>query len=302
MDIVARFQCEVFPFFDMLRSEGWENGMGEGLPRDIVAREDLTSGGETPGYRGTPADEWRDRLARPLAQLLLPFYRRYPYCGDCSLFHLNVRGAFSPLDMFFYNRIPKAANSTVSGVLARHSQFTRRFSDGGDKRRMLHPSQMTAAQVRALARGEVFRFTFVRNPYSRVLSAWQDKFLRDKPQRRRYAPMMECPPSEVPNFTQFCRFLDRGGLWRDAHWAPQTSLLLLPLSEFDFVGKIENFDRDMATVVARIWKIENPEPFDRRGPPRTDADTKIASVYTDEARAIVARLYAEDFSAFGYPV
>ncbi|MEZ5687130.1 MAG: sulfotransferase family protein [Paracoccaceae bacterium] len=246
----------------------------------------------------TPAQEWRDRLARPLAQTVLPFFRRYPYRGPCSLFHLNLRGAFSPTDRFFYNRIPKAANTTISKLLAKHSDYQRPWGSRGDKGRMLRPAHMTRAQVEALASGEVFRFLIVRDPYTRVLSAYQDKFLRKLRQVDRYGAMIESAPGEVPSFAAFCRFLDRGGVWRDAHWAPQSALMLLPLDAYDLIGRVETLDQDMATLVQRIWGIA-PEPVEFAGT-RTGASKAVEQAYDDESRAIVARLYRDDFELFGY--
>jgi hypothetical protein len=251
------------------------------------------------GFSLTPAEEWRDRLVRPLAQSVLPFFRRYPYRGPCSLFHLNLRGAFSPTDRLFYNRIPKAANSTISALLDRHSTYERPWGSRGAKGRMLRPAHMSRAQVAALAAGEVFRFIILRDPYARVLSAYQDKMLRNRRQVGRYGAMMGAAPGELPDFRSFCRFLDRGGLWRDAHWAPQSALMLLPLEEYDLVGRVETLDQDIATLLRKIWGIA-PEPVAFAGT-RTDAAEAVARAYDDESRAIVARLYRQDFELFGYP-
>ncbi len=247
----------------------------------------------------TPSRELKERLARGLANSLLPFFRRYPYRGPCSIFHLNVRGAYSPIDGLFYNRIPKAANTTVSGILAENSSYHRPFSGNRDKARMLRPAFMSRSQVDSLSTDAVFTFTVVRNPYARVLSAYQDKFLRGKPQLRRYASMMNCPDGQVPDFVEFCRFLDRGGLYLDAHWAPQSCLMLLPVPEFDLVAKVETLDRDMATIMNRIWGITPTEKLKKAGT-STGADGKLRAQYTDEAKDIVDRLYAGDFDAFGY--
>lgn len=243
-----------------------------------------------------PAEDPRDRLGRPLLRLLRPFYRRYPCESPVSIFHLDMRGAYSPQEPVFYNRIPKAANSTVMTVLAQHSTFSRAGATRA-KSRMLRPSRMTAAQVAGLAAGEAFRFTFVRDPYARVLSAYRDKILGAKRQLDRHFRV--APGGSVPTFTEFCRFLADRGLWLDAHWAPQADLLLLPPDDFDLIGRVETLDRDLTTVVARVFGATHDQG--RRAGPVTDATDRVASDYTDEARAIVARLYRRDFDIFGYP-
>lgn len=247
----------------------------------------------------SPAQDLRDRLARPLARAFLPFYRRFPYTGPCSLFHVNLRGAFSPVDGFFYNRIPKSANSTVSAMLAAQSGYHRPFSGAGAKHRMLRPAYMTASQVRKLRTPEVFAFTVVRNPFVRVLSAYQDKIGQAKPQLARYASQLDTPAGQVPDFAAFCRFLDRGGLYRDAHWAPQSALLLLPLEAYDFIGRVESLDADIAEIARRIWGAGTVVTAERAGP-RTDALARLRAAYCDETQEIVTRLYRADFDAFGY--
>ncbi|TCM82642.1 sulfotransferase family protein [Rhodovulum steppense] len=252
-------------------------------------------------YRTDPSQELSDRLARPLYRALYPFYRRYPYRGRVSLFHIEHRGAFSPEDGFFFNRIPKAANSTVARMLASHSDYCRPSRGKGDMGRMLRPQLMSRAHVEALASEAVFKFTILRNPYARVLSAYRSKIeLANNPVRlRRFAAMLGATPDTRPDFTTFCRFLDRGGIWRDAHWAPQTELLLLPLEMFDHIGRVETLEDDLALIARRIWGLDAPPLVERVGK-RTDAGATLDTHYSDEARAIVARLYAEDFTRLGY--
>lgn len=250
---------------------------------------------EAPGPH-VPGHDPRDRIGRPLLRLLRPFYRQFPHHGPVSIFTMDIRGAYSPQEQLFYNRIPKAANSTVMTVLAQHSGFSRAGATRA-KSRMLRPSRMTAAQVASLASGEVFRVTFVRDPYARVLSAYRDKILGAKRQLARHFGVE--PGGGVPTFTEFCRFLADRGLWLDAHWAPQADLLLLPPDSFDLIGRVETLDRDLATVVSRVFGATHVEG--RRAGPVTDAKDRVASDYTDEARAIVGRLYRRDFDLFGYP-
>jgi hypothetical protein len=246
-----------------------------------------------------PAEKFQDRLVRPVVNVALPFYRRFPYSGPCSLFHLNVRGAFSPTDGFFYNRIPKAANSTVSKALALHSNYTRMLPGRGDKGRMKRPSFMRPSEVSKIGTDAIFAFTVVRNPYSRTLSAYRDKILGRRRQTARFVPMMDETTDGVPSFVEFCRFLDRGGVYLDAHWAPQTDLMLLPLSLYNAIGKVESLDADMASILKGIWGNEVTTPLIQAGP-RTDARAHVQYAYDDECKAIVDKLYHADFRSFGY--
>lgn len=239
--------------------------------------------------------EWRERLGRPLLCTLRPFWRRHPPDSPVSIFELDIRGAFSPVDRFFYNRIPKAANTTLMHFLAERSTYSRPFVRR-EKDRWLRPSHMTTAQVEDLDAGRVFRFTFVRNPYSRVLSAYRDKIAQgDRLLVRHFG---RAAAGDRPDFTAFCRFLDAGGLYLNAHWAPQADLMLLPLDQFDLIGKVETMEADLATLSRNLWGVE-PGQVGRVGTV-TSATERLASDYTDEARSIVRRLYSRDFEVFDY--
>jgi hypothetical protein len=254
-----------------------------------------------PRYARDPAQELSDRIARAIYNRVYPFYRAFPHHGPVSLFQIEHRGAYSPPDRFFYNRVPKAANTSVIRMLASNSSYCRPRAGKGDKRRMLRPQLMSAADVRALTGPDTFRFTIVRNPFTRVLSAYLSKILLQKNSMRlrRFARMMDTDPATPPDFTKFCRFLANGGVWRDAHWAPQWALMLLPAEMYHHIGRVETLDDDLALVASRIWGADAIAPAPRLGM-QTNSGDALVTYYTDEAHDIVARLYSEDFRRFGY--
>jgi hypothetical protein len=244
-------------------------------------------------------DRTLNRSARGLAPQVLPFYRRHPCEGPLGLFTVDLRGAFSPEDGFFFNRIPKAANSTVMATLAACSDYRRSFARDRKKSRFLRPSRMSTADVARLGDGTL-RFTFVRAPYGRALSAFADKVLRRRRQARPFYDWLGRVGPEPPAFIDFLRFLDDGGAHGDAHWAPQADLMLLPVGGFDLVGKLETLDRDLGAVTERLFGTDAPLRIRRAGP-RTDSRRNLADAYDAEGLAIVNRVYAADFALFGYP-
>ena len=54
-------------------------------------------------------------------QRLNPFYQRYPFTSPVSIRSANDRGCVELEMGFFYNRIPKAANSSVLSSAAARS-------------------------------------------------------------------------------------------------------------------------------------------------------------------------------------
>jgi hypothetical protein len=223
-----------------------------------------------------------------------PFYQRYPYGGKLKILTADRQGLFDPDHEFFYNRIAKSANSTVTINLAQ-LKFRENFELPGAKKRLLQsdilrPSQLTIDQVDSIS--NVFTFTFVRNPYSRVLSAYLDKVATGKKNAGK--------DGSIPTFGEFCDLLEDGWLYADLHWAPQMSSLVMPACEFDFIGRVENFEQDFQKVWDRIGGGRQIGNTIHRSQGRTDATNKADDYYDGRSRRIVSSLYAEDFEAFGY--
>ena len=228
-----------------------------------------------------------------------PFYRRYPPPSGTRLSWIDARGAVDFEVGFFFSRVPKSANSFVMQELFKF-RSTEQEASAMVKKQYVKPSELRAGQLDAL--DGLFKFTFIRDPYTRTLSAYLDKIFR------RQKPIKSISRHRVPSFAEFCRYLDNGGLHENIHWAPQTSILLLPVDKFDHVGRIENMDVDLPHVLGKLRDLTgrtSPADFtaaDTPAAPHTpQADAAIASHYDDETTDIVTRLFAEDFRQLGYP-
>lgn len=220
-------------------------------------------------------------------QRLIPFYRRYPFTSPVSICSADDRGCVEFELGFFCNRIPKAANSSVMTALA---QFKRGHPVPSKEAKKLFrtPAALSPSEVARFDR--LFKFAMVRNPYARTLSAYLDKVERKARMHDR-----------ASRFEDFVTYLENDGLYRNAHWAPQTALLLLPPERFDFFGKVERYAEDWAQVLRGLQGLEpgaasTPGIFDNA----TGANDKLARYYTPALAERVARLYRADFAAFGY--
>ncbi|WP_160151917.1 sulfotransferase family protein [Microbulbifer sp. ALW1] len=218
---------------------------------------------------------------------LRPFYRRYPFRSPASMRSANDRGMVDLELGFFCNRVPKAANSTIVTNLTR-LKLNRDLPSEQAKKISTRPGHLSRAEMTQF--DKLFKFTVVRNPYSRVLSAYLNKVVRF-PER--------C--GDI-SFAQFLQRLatERDFLYSNAHWVPQADLMLIPAEEFDFIGKVESLDRDLAEIKQRI-RPDIQDEITSAGPPPTGASKKLREYYSDDSLvALVADIYRQDFTTFGY--
>ncbi|WP_052055837.1 sulfotransferase family 2 domain-containing protein [Myxosarcina sp. GI1] len=146
-----------------------------------------------------------------------------------------------------------------------------------------------------------FKFTFVRNPWDRVFSAYN--FLQKgglTKEDKRWAA------AEIAPFASFDDFV-RMGLhkpiiqkWR--HFRPQVDFLLIPGSsklQVDFLGFFENLQEDFQYVVDKLNIHDIPDlKHENATNPHQKLDYK--DFYTDKTRNIVAEIYKSDLDIFGY--
>lgn len=257
-------------------------------------------------------------MVRPLPNLRLclrPYYARRPWLWSEPLRQLDSRTAVSRRWQYIYLRVPKAANSTV--VMA----LTNYFPEDGIPATGLDPAATTESRKKAMQRfsqlglGETglrgyFVFSFVRNPYHRVLSAFLDK-IGDVPDpggivtneqarfRRQYGAAVATHDNDRISFPGFCRYLANGGERQNAHWAAQTRMLRLA-DRVDFIGRVESLRQDLDHVVATIASGRRVEALHQAGPPATKANERAVTFYNEECRALVEQVYATDFDRLGY--
>lgn len=227
-----------------------------------------------------------------------PVYRLYPPRIAQTI--CDSRCAVSGSARFVYFRIPKAANSTVVATL-HHAQTGQSPGSWREmeyaKKGFRRPSTFSRRSIEDIFRN-YFKFTIVRNPYSRLVSAFLDKIADGSCPR----PIMEFAGKSSPEDVGFDDFLDYlefgGGIGADPHWARQTDLIFVPLDELDFIGRFENLNTDLEHVLKRLFP--QAQGFVDWVPHATGADSKIKSVINRDNAERVAKLYRADFELLGY--
>jgi len=143
-----------------------------------------------------------------------------------------------------------------------------------------------------------FKFTFVRNPWDQVTSAYfflKQGGLHDGD--RRWAAKHLAP---YDSFEAFVRgWVDRDSIRLARHFRPQADYLCLPgktTTELDFLGFFENLRADYDHI-RHVLGTGAALPANNV----TKSKHKdFRSYYTDETRAIVAAAYREDIELLGY--
>lgn len=144
---------------------------------------------------------------------------------------------------------------------------------------------------------DFFRFTVVRNPYTRLASAWKDKVQIAAPD---YLYLYQAIRGRLPQtvddvitFEEFVAYLASQGLDRaDPHWRPQTAHLFMPALNFSWIGATERMQET-------ISKFGDHLGMDAGSSPRKHA--AVGSVRYDKPTSEqVYRLYEQDFIQFGY--
>lgn len=158
---------------------------------------------------------------------------------------------------------------------------------------------------------------FVRNPYARVLSAWNDKLVKGfhAPQyprsMRRFVPKLrrwaadqglpgddESKPFPFSSFVQFIESQPEGS--RNQHWDTQTSVLMARHLPFRHTYQMETEFADGMVDTLALLGIDRDWIRQQVARPTNASGKPAASTYTEALAQRVYAIYAEDFTRFGY--
>ncbi len=240
------------------------------------------------------------RKPSELYKVYRPFLR--PYDLQLPLNIVNSRCAISPGARFVYFRIPKAANSTTVSALY-EAEFGKTEAAKTMKKAYLRPSDLNAQDAQQ-AREHFFKFSVVRNPYDRFLSAWLDKLERGSPREQaKVSKALGMNRDDPISIDQFLDYLEHHrGLIKDAHWALQTSLIFMPIQELDLIARTENLNEDLPVILDNIFgDTQIVIRTQQQNAHSTGASSRKAELLSDTQKKRVYRLYEKDFDLLKYP-
>ncbi len=231
-----------------------------------------------------------------------PLTAYFPY--DQKL--INYVTHISDRHRVVYVETPKAGCTTVKRVL----QIVETGSEDGLARNvherstspLKSPETSVFSPEEIYASPEIFRFCIVRNPYTRVVSAYLDKLVTNKWEARRRLPRLGFTPDAEITLLQFLQTIARQeSAHMDIHWMPQAVLLQPDKVRYDVIGRLEKFDADFAAIMQRVAPafLDKYSTFDY-SPHRTGAAQRIAELVGPEEEKLIRQIYADDFRVFGY--
>lgn len=149
---------------------------------------------------------------------------------------------------------------------------------------------------------EYYRFSFVRNPVARIVSCYNDKIIKQSSyfvSDLKKAAGYEDTSSMKMDFIEFLNIIKRQDVVEmDQHWRPQNYNLLLDCVDYNFIGKLENFDKDFKHITDSNG-CPHVETVNKNKYKSKDKKLTIADLTSDELE-IVYSLYEQDFESFGY--
>lgn len=145
-----------------------------------------------------------------------------------------------------------------------------------------------------------FKFTFVRNPFDRLMSCYLNKIARPTAQRKVVLGLLGRSQEavELISFDEFVGVIGRQTPTEmDPHWRPQWVQTLQGWVRYDTIGRFEDFDGELLRVGAQISSEFQSFVFSER---RQATGVKPYHLITPRLAETIRELYAKDFAGFEY--
>ena len=231
-------------------------------------------------------------------------------------FHLAV----IPSLKILYCVTPKVASRQWREMLYRFNKGLRRPG-----KRNLRLNSFSPDQQKQMLK-TYFKFTFVREPFERLLSAYKDKFVNRRQvtvdRKIREYHGREILKNFRPNaskralkkldditFREFIQYLVTKGSNKsmpvmDWHWNNYVSICGMCAINYDFIGHYETFDQDLADFKqAAGLSPEVAKRFNARTNNKSDTASSLLSYYSQipiEWVDILGQLFRANFEMFNY--
>jgi len=186
--------------------------------------------------------------------------------------------------------IPKTGGMTIEHALL-GDDFFKKLHNGRTPVTVTHGTPIDWKYPKKW--NEYFTFTFVRNPWDRLVSAYfhdmSKRRINTIPARRKVNNFLKSKNLGRNDFIPFVKkFLN----FKRVHYMPCNYWFK---KRYNFVGRFENLQADFDTVCEELGI-----PKQKLSHKNKSEHKHYTEYYDDEAREIVAKKYAKDIKRFGY--
>lgn len=225
--------------------------------------------------------------------------------GSVFFYHVHI----SLMYKYIYVETPKVGCSSIKMLLQQIELQDPTFYLAGEYVHhrnyspLLSPAQVGSLKRLLVGPRKLYLFCFVRNPFTRLLSAYLDKIARNKPEKRKITQALGVPDELFYDALSFEDFVE--AIFRypdktyDSHWAVQQNHLRIGLIDYDFIGRFERLQNDMEKVL-RTLGVNPRFSVARHGYEQTRAESMLQRYYTPPIVKKVVQIYETDFERFDY--
>lgn len=189
-----------------------------------------------------------------------------------------------------YINMPKAACSSIrAGILEKCNHLFSLSPESYDR--------WTAIQEIDESFFSSFKFTIVRNPYTRIVSAYNNRLNKKTDTRKGFFKTHNIPMEKELSFLEFLQLIhkqcNKDIYSLDVHFAPQTHLMCPQFMAYDFIGHLENIKEDI-NFIADYVLLPNKKHNPSKGISIKDLSQKEIELILD--------IYKDDFALLGYDI
>ena len=275
-----------------------------------------------------PPQEWvNDNVKKVLSELklALPPKTRWAMADFITL----LKSYYSPTTDVIYAGIPKSGCTNWKFTILQIENMLKAQATPGPKVHYVINKLNLANSLNKFSHKSLngkYSFTVIRNPWSRMVSGYNDKFassrsgkwqggrvalfILQKYRDRRITIQDIKVRGMRPTFHEFLKHLVHDSFHViNAHFRPQYSLLSLHQVEYNFIGALEHAEVQSASIFAhfmttRAADIEVPGPYDSSKDPRTERSTLFAKEWLPKVPQLLLdklyKRYKPDFMLYNY--
>ena len=159
-------------------------------------------------------------------------------------------------------------------------------------------------------------FMFARHPFSRVVSAYLEKFVKFNPAyAKRYGckiiklfranyterDLRFCNDTTFPEYIKWLILQGQRGSLIDPHWKPFTRLCNPCAAHYDFIGKVETIETDTAYLMNAYFNLPPSEFPHSNSMPHKSYEYYMNHI-SPEDKYRLYEIYKWDFELFGYNI